>query len=137
MKKQFISFALAGLITGAMVSCNNEAENKKLQEADDLAVSTLTQSKLDQLNSTLQAECTAKVEEAAKLKFDSLQAAALASVKKPAKPAAKKPAATPPAPAKPTSGLQSQSDANKGSMSNKSDQNFGGLRSRRDAAPKP
>lgn len=137
MKKQFVSFVIAGMLTGALVSCNNEAENKKLQEADDQAVSTLTQSKLDQLNSSLQAECAAKVEEAAKLKFDSLQAAALASAKKPAKPAARKPAPAPaPAPAKPSSGLQSQSDANKGSISTKSDQNFGGLRSKRDGAPK-
>ncbi len=117
MKKQFVSFVIAGMLTGVLVSCNNEAENKKLQEADDQAVSTLTQSKLDQLNSSLQAECAAKVEETAKLKFDSLQAAAMASAKKPVKPTVKKPA---PAPAKPEGGKEGRMGGSQGGGSTES-----------------
>ena len=93
MKRTFVKITVFAVTFGmVLASCNNEAENAKLQEADDLAVQGLVDAKLASLDSSVQAEWNAKVVAAA----DSVLAEAKkkgahhAAAKPVAKPVAKK-----------------------------------------------
>ncbi len=62
MKRTFVKISVFAVTFGVVLaSCNNEAENLKLQETDDLAVQELVDAKLASLDSAVQAEWNAKV----------------------------------------------------------------------------
>lgn len=87
MKKTFLKISAFATIGLVLASCNNEEANKKLQEADDLAVQELVNAKELELDAAVWAECDAKVLVAA-------EEAVAANAKK-GKAVAKKPATKP------------------------------------------
>ena len=62
MKRTFVKISVFAVTFGVVLaSCNNEAENAKLQEADDLAVQGLVTAKESSLDSAVAAEWNTKI----------------------------------------------------------------------------
>ena len=73
----------------ALTSCNNAAEVKKQVDDQNAKIQTLVDEKLNALQQEVDAECTAKVDSAAKVAFETWQAEEAAAKKGGKKPAVK------------------------------------------------
>lgn len=79
----------------ALTSCNNAAEVKKQVDDQNAKIQTLVDEKLNALQQEVDAECTAKVDSAAKVAFEAWQAEEAAAKKGGKKPAVKPKPVTP------------------------------------------
>lgn len=97
MKKIFMNLSAGTTLAVAiaLTSCNNAAEVKKQVDDQNAKIQTLVDEKLNALQQEVDAECTAKVDSAAKVAFETWQAEEAAAKKGGKKPAVKPKPVTP------------------------------------------